>query len=218
MRILFAAESVRERAQLRHCPIHPHALRRVLVGGDVQQRLLLLFLHAPILRGGSEEDLLLQLRGRTRVPLMYRALKRHVRNVEPPHVGDILAKSQVAVNALAVQLVRPVPGATSSEGKQRFGGLDYLERFGGFDYLEGCYWRGATTSRRCTWPSAQTWPHPPHSTTRWHGRNRHTCSRTQQGEGDGQRRQQGEGDGQHRQQGEGGADERTHLWPVLSKP
>jgi hypothetical protein len=56
--VSWAAKSAGKSMQLRPCGINPDTLRRMLVSHDIQQRLLLLRLHTPILRGGSEENLL----------------------------------------------------------------------------------------------------------------------------------------------------------------
>ena len=72
----------------------------MLIGGDIKQRFLMFHLHTPILRGGSEENLLLQLRRRPRVLLLHRALKRNVRNVEPAHISNIFPQRLVAVDVV----------------------------------------------------------------------------------------------------------------------
>ena len=101
--------------QLRHCGINPDTLRRMLVSHDIQQSLLLLLLHTPILSGGSEENLLFQLRRLPRVPLLHRTLERNVRYIQTPHVSNVLAQSQVAVDVLAIQRVRCVAATQPRE-------------------------------------------------------------------------------------------------------
>jgi hypothetical protein len=79
-RVSRATECARKCRQLRHCPVDSHALGRMLISDDVQQLLLLLLFHAPILSGSSKEKFAAPTAQEvaSTVPLVHRPLKCNV--------------------------------------------------------------------------------------------------------------------------------------------
>jgi hypothetical protein len=107
-----------------------------------------------------------------------------VRYIQTPHVSNVLAQSQVAVDVLAIQRVRCVAATQTvtlrrhdmgfvGGGGEQNGKTVVCEGGGGGG--QGCRTRWTDTA-----PSVRTLLRLPRSTTHWCVRSRHTCKQLPQ--------------------------------------